>query len=50
MFFEVVILNNVKDPILRLINQVITVSLETIKIVKSLPELGIAKTAATYSP
>ncbi len=32
-----------KEYILRLIGQVITVSLETVKIVNSLPELGLPK-------
>jgi predicted helicase len=39
--------NREDDPeyILRLIGQVISVSLETVKIVKALPSLGIEKTA-----
>lgn len=41
--------NRDDDPqyILRLIRQVITVSLETVKIVKALPALGISEAPAT---
>ena len=41
--------NREDDPeyILRLIGQVVQVSLETVKIVKVLPELGITQTAST---
>ncbi len=47
--------NRAEDPqyIVRLIGQVITVSLETMKVVKSLPDLGLlanAQAAATASP
>jgi hypothetical protein len=43
--------NRADDPtyILRLIGQVITVSLETVSVVKALPELGIAETAPPAS-
>ncbi len=34
---------NEKEYIVHLIKQVITVSLETVKIVKSLPDLGLPK-------
>ena len=44
--------NRENDPqyILRLIGQVITVSLETVGIVKTLPELGISQTSAAAGP
>ncbi len=44
--------NRPDDPeyILRLIGQVITVSLETVKIVNALPDLGLPKEKATAAP
>lgn len=43
--------NNLEDEqyIVRLIGQVITVSLETVKIVKSLPPLDILNSPSTFS-